>query len=724
MKNTKAFPFFRQTDSSDCGPTCLRMIFSYYGLHLSSKEIINNCEFSRDGVTMLSLGQTAERFSFDYYITELSLEELQNGYKVPCILHWNKDHYVVLTEISQNKFKIADPAKGTYVYDSNQFSQFWQNSNFHPSNGIAMIITPSDKPLPKHKKIIVDKLNWKAILETLLKHPRQLITITLVSLLLIAIQYFIPKLGATLVDKGITGKSFNTVILVLISQFVLIISQALAELWKITSTYILSTTIGKNFSIHFWEFLFKKPLSYFEARTSSRILGLIGDIRRIESVIGIFLSLFVFGIASIITYSVMLYSLNSLILYVVLLFSTLYFLWTLIFYKKIRSLDFEKFELSNAESNKTIQYVQGVKDILLFGNTGRFIREWEQIREKVLNAGYRSLKIEGYQKIGALCITQFRNITVTLLAAESVINSKMSIGELVAVQLIIGQLQIPIDGLFTFLKSAQETSSSLARVNEVLETQAPEFEENQAQTEFSSGDIIFKNLTFKYPGNQKSAIESVSTVIEQGKFTAIVGPSGSGKSTLLKILGRFFNNYTGSVTIGKLDISSFNLNIWREKVGFVSQESYLFDDTVKMNIKMNRELSDDAAISISKISMDSPFQKFDDFAFSSEIGPGGGRLSGGQRQRIILARCLIYNPEILLLDEATNSLDNVSEKLFYNNLSQLQKDKTIIVVAHRLNSIVNADKIIVMDQGKILDHGTHNELMSKCPLYRHLFENE
>ena len=721
MTNRKRFKFLSQTDSADCGTACLRMLFRYHGFHISALEINNNCNFGKDGISMLNLGQTAEHYQFDYYISQLSFEELLSTKQKPCILHWNRDHYVVLIEYRGKKIKIADPAKGIVEYDHDQFLQFWSSNNQYSNHGIAMFLSPKNQFSPNKTETRNDNINWKEILGTIGSQPKAYFKIFLASLFLLIIQYYIPKLGASLIDNGIRTKNFNAIILILISQLLLIVTQAFAEFWKIINTNYLSVLVGKKMSLKFWHFLFKKPLSYFEARSSGKILGLLGDVKRIESVISIFFSLFVVGIVTILIYGIMLFNYSTKIFFVVLIFSALYFFWTFIFFKKIQSLDFEKFDLSNAENNKTIQLVQGAKDILLFGETSEFIKDWEGTREKVINVGYRSLKVEGYQRIGAMCIAQLRNLVVTLISANSVINGSMSIGELVAVQLIVGQLQVPIDGLFTFFKLKREGNSSLARVNEVFRDSTAEQTTEHKDINFQLGTIKFDKVSFKYPSSQSFAIEEITHEIENGKFTAIVGPSGCGKSTILKILGRYIENYDGYVHVGENDISKFNLSTWRKKVGFVSQENYLFDDTVIKNIKMNRHFVDRDLMEISKIPLGYQIETSNFNLLNNSIGFGGSRLSGGQRQRIIIARCLMYNPEILILDEATNSLDTISENKFYDQLFQFRKGKTLIVVAHRLSSIMKADKIIVMDKGQIVDFGNHKELLGRCSIYKQLF---
>ncbi len=722
----------------DCGPTCLRMVAKYYGRHFNTGGIRNMAGYTKEGVSLLGISQTAENIGFRTRAVQLTYKQLTEEAPLPCILHWNQNHFVVLTVYKGNNFfnqqaklTIADPAKGIVTYTKEEFTKYWvsHKDNANESIGTALLLEPTTQfyKQPHQKET---KLHWGIVFQYLRNSKWQITQVFIALLIASLLQLIFPFLTQSMVDTGIQTHNLQFITIVLIAQLMLVISQTLVDF--IRSRLLLNISVVLNFSLlsDFWIKLTRLPISYFDSYHTGDTLQRIGDTKRIESFLtGSALNTF-FSLFSFLVFSVVLILYNVQLFFVFAIGSILYFLWIRLFLAYRRKLNYQAFYLSAKENNATLQLVQGMQEIKLHGAEQLKRWEWENLQAGIFKLSFKNLTYSQVQQSGALLINQGKNIVITFLVANLVVQGQLTLGAMLAVQYIIGQLNSPIEQFIGFMQMAQDAKISLERINEIhdLQDEEPITTEDLQPVKVLPQDktLQLNNFSFAYPGaGNEPVLKNIDLILPQGKTTAIVGTSGSGKTTLLKLLLKFYDSYDGEIKIGETNLKYISPSFWRKQCGAVLQDGYIFNDTIAKNIAVGEQQTDyEKLLHACKTANILQFIESLPNGFNTKLGTDGTGISQGQKQRLLIARAVYKNPQYLLFDEATNALDANNEKAIVENLQEFFMGKTVVVVAHRLSTVKNADKIVVLHNGQIAEQGTHQELSLLKGKYFELVKNQ
>lgn len=729
----KSFPHYTQLDAMDCGPTCLRMISAYYGKQFSVEQLREKSHLSKLGVSLLGISEAAESIGFRTSGVQISLNQLCELLVLPAIIHWQQNHFVVLYKIRKTRkkgylFYVSDPGKGNIQYSEAEFIANWASSVREGARiGTALMLQPSPEFYQIENQPQTNSRNLSFFLKYLNPYKKEVVQVFIGMLLASIIQLIFPFLTQALVDVGVRDQNVGFIQLVLLAQIVLFIAKLSVEYIRSWLLLHMNTRINLAIISDFLIKLMKMPLGFFDTKLIGDIMQRIGDHKRIETFLtGSSLST-LFSAIQFFVFSFVLgyYDIRLLLLF--LFGNTLYILWVILFMKKRKLLDFKQFEQASKEQSNVIQMITGMQDIKL-NNCERQKRwGWERIQVKLFRINVKSLALGQIQQVGSVFFNQTTNLLLTFIAAKMVIDGQITLGMMLAVTYIIGQMNAPIEQLIGFAQSLQEASISLERLNEIHVKKDEDFyDDKRINVMPKSREISVNQIDFSYDGTEiNKVLTNIQLKIPENKVTAIVGASGSGKTTLIKLLMGFYPPLKGDILIGDVSLSNINPHLWRSQIGSVLQDGYIFSDTIAANIALAEDEPNldqlRQAVDIANIR---EFIESLPLKYNTIIGMEGMGLSQGQKQRILIARAIYKNPDMLFFDEATNALDTNNEKAIMQNLERFYKGRTVVVVAHRLSTVKDADQILVMDKGRIAEMGTHDTLVAQKGLYYQLIKNQ
>jgi ATP-binding cassette subfamily B protein len=723
------FSFYKQLNSMDCGPTCLRMVARFHGRHFAVETLRERTGVGKEGVTLLAISETAESIGFRTRGVMIGFGQLKS-IGLPAILHWNQSHYVVLYSVGKRRLTVADPGKGIITYTEKEFLEHWSSSRAVDGSplGVVLLLEPTSKFYEQESEP-ERRLSWAMVFRYLLQNKGRIFYVIVALLVSSLFQLILPFLTQSVVDTGINTRNLQFVLIVLIAQLVLVFSQSIVDFIRSKVLLRLSNILNLQILSDFWIKLVRLPLSYFDRQHTGDTLQRIGDHRMIQNFLtGTALNT-LFSTVNFFVYSAVLLTYSVRLFMVFLLGSTVYFFWVRIFLIIRRKINYRNFHLAARENNATLQLIQGMQEIRLNNAETRKRWEWENIQASLFKLNIRNLTYSQWQSAGALLINQSQNLILSFIVAEQVIQGRLTFGAMLAVQYIIGQLSGPISQWVSFVQSFQDARISMERLNEIHAMSDEEIPDRSYISSLPEDkSISIRHVSFTYPGaGNDPVLEDIDLKIPAGKITAIVGASGSGKTTLIKLLLKIYEQYNGSIYIGDrgLRFEQISHPFWRHSCGAVMQDGYIFNDTVAGNIAVAHQAIDkERLIYSTRIANLHDYIESLPNGFSTKLGADGSGLSQGQKQRLLIARAVYKDPEYLFFDEATNSLDANNEREIVQNLEKFFRNRTVVVVAHRLSTVKHADNIVVLQKGKIVEEGTHDLLTSRRGYYYELVKNQ
>jgi len=721
------FPFYKQHDAMDCGPSCLRMIARHYGRSYNLQTLRDKSYLSREGVSMLGISDAAESIGLRTLGVSLSSDRLFSQAPLPLIAHWKQNHFIVVYRIRGDKVYAADPAYGLVTYTKKEFLDGWISTiQEGEKRGLALLIEPTPDFYAREGEKI-RKSDFRFLFSYLKPHRRFIGQLVIGMLLGSILQLLFPFLTQSIVDIGISNQDIGFIYLVLISQLVLFVSRMSVDFIRGWILLHLSTRINISLISDFLIKLMKLPMGFFDIKLIGDILQRISDHRRIENFLTTSSLNILFSLFNLVIFGIVLAIYNWKILLLFIAGSVLYFLWLSLFMKQRRDLDFRRFNKLSENHSNLIQLISGMQEIKLYNAEKQKRWEWENIQSSLFRVNIRSLSLTQYQEAGGVFINETKNILITFMAAVAVIHGNMTLGMMLAVSYIIGQLNSPIEQMINFMHITQDAKISLERLGEIHEVENEEADDTGKLILLPADrSIVVNGLSFQYEGPHSNfVLEEVNLKIPGNSVTAVVGVSGSGKTTLIKLLLGFYPPTRGDIRLGDTNLGSFSHQQWRQKCGVVMQDGYLFSDTIANNITLGEETIDKEKLLMAvRIANIKDFIESLPLAYNTKIGVQGHALSGGEKQRVLIARAVYRDPEFLFIDEGTSSLDAENERVIINNLREFFRNKTVVVVAHRLSTVRDADQIVVLDKGRILEQGKHEELIAHKGAYFNLVKNQ
>lgn len=683
-------------------------------------------ETNREGSSLLGISNAAESLGFRTLGVLVDFNALKEA-PFPCIIHWNNQHFVVVYKIDKNELVyLSDPAYGLITYPKKEFIKFWiGEGSDENTEGIVLMLDPTpaffEDPSEKDDKV----LNFSFLSKYFLRYKSLLFQIFVGLVVSSILSLMLPFLTQSIVDIGIQNQDLNFVYLILIAQIMLFIGKTGIEIIRSWILLHLSTRVNISIISDFFIKLMKLPINYFDTRMTGDLMQRINDHHRIEQLLTSSSINTVFSLINIVVFSAVLFYYDYRLFLVYLGGSALYALWIVVFLKKRKELDHKKFSQISDEQSKVIELINGMQEIKMFNAERKKRWGWEAIQIKLFDIRIKSLSLEQWQSVGGNFINQLKDITITFLSAKLVLSGNLTLGMMLSVQYIVGQLSSPLVQLIDFVKQAQDAKISIERLGEIHNKDNEENADELYSSEVPEKDIEIRNVSFRYIGSANLVLKDLNLTIPYQKTTAIVGASGSGKTTLLKLLLKFYEPNEGEIKIGNTPMKNISPRFWRDQCGVVMQEGYVFNDTIANNIAVGEDYIDKAkmrqAVDVANIK---GFIEELPLSYNTKVGNEGIGVSGGQKQRLFIARAVYKSPEYIFFDEATSALDANNEKVIMENLEKFFKGKTAVVIAHRLSTVKRADKIIVLDKGMVVEEGSHAELVARKGEYYRLVKNQ
>lgn len=720
------FRHYKQLDSMDCGPTCLRMIAKHYGKSYSLPYLREKCYIDRAGVSLKGISEAAETIGLRTLAVKIPLDGPRDHPSLteaplPCIVHWRQNHFIVVHKYSRTHVWIAAPADGKHKLTKEEFAKHWVQDE---DKGIALLVEPT-ATFDQHDDEVGSSTGFGFLFKYLKPHKRLMVQLIIGLLLGTVFQLIFPFLTQSLVDVGIDTKNLNFIYIVLVGQLMLFLGSTTVRFIQSWILLHISVRINVNLIADFLIKLMHLPLGFFDSKNTGDLLQRIGDHKRIENFLTTSSLSILLSVTNLVVFGIVLAIYSVEIFLIFLVASILYVLWVVLFLRMRKEVDYRAFQQMSDNQDSLIEIIQGMPEIKLQGSQLKRRWQWASIQAKLFRTQMKSLAITQYQDAGATSISQLKDILITFFAAKLVLAGSMTLGMMLAIQYIIGQLNGPLQQLIGFVRAAQDAKISLERLGEIHGTEDEEDTDIQRSADISTGDIILRDVSFRYTPISDDVLKDITLTIPRGKTTAIVGTSGSGKTTLIKLLLGFYESTKGSITIGDQELNTIYKKSWRAQCGVVMQDGFVFSDTIARNIAES-----DDEVNLGKVLAAAHTANISDFiqqlplGLNTVIGAKGNGISQGQKQRLFIARAVYKDPDFLFFDEATNSLDANNERIIMRNLDTFLEGRTAIVVAHRLSTVKRADQIVVLENGRIVEVGKHKKLVKRKGKYYELVKNQ
>ncbi len=722
-----SFPFVRQPDAMDCGPACLKMVAAFHKKNFTLETIRKKCYITREGVSFLGLSEAADNLGFRTIGVKIPFDMLAEKVPLPCIVHWRQKHFIVVYKITIDKIHVADPAVGLLTITKDEFIKKWANTveDGKPA-GLVLILEPT--PALSETESEQEPVHGFRFLAKYFNLYKKYIGQLLLGLIIGSIiQLIIPFLTQAIIDTGLNNSDIGFIYLILFAQLALVIGRMSIELIRGWLLLHIGTRVNVSIISGFLQKLMSLPVAFFDTKFTGDILQRIDDNNRIENFLTSTSLSILFSFFNIIIFGIVLAIYSFKILAIFLTGSLFYVTWVSLFMKQRARLDHQRFHEMAAANNKLIVIVNGMQEIKLTQSESVKRWDWENLQASLFHLKSKGLGLIQYQTAGATFINEVTNLMITIVSATAVLKGDLTLGMMLAIQFIIGQLNVPLNQIIGFFRTSQDARMSLDRLAEVHSMEEEQQHvDSKIQHLPEKKDIRIRDVSFQYEGpHSPLVLKDINLLIKERKITAIVGASGSGKTTLLKLILGFYQPVKGDIHVGDVKLNNLSLKIWREKTGAVMQDGFIFPETIASNISPgNPDIDKDRLLRAVEMANIREFIESLPLAYNTKIGANGHGLSEGQKQRLLIARILYKDPDILIFDESTNSLDTNNEKAIVENLAGYFREKTVIIVAHRLSTVRNADKIVVMDTGRIVETGNHDSLIAMKGAYYNLIKNQ
>jgi ATP-binding cassette, subfamily B, bacterial len=722
----RSFPFYKQHDAMDCGATCLRMVARHHGRFYSLEHLRELTFIGKDGVALIDIADAAEKIGMGTLAAKITWERLTDGLPMPMIVHWRQEHYIVVYEVGSNHVRVADPASGKHKLTKEEFLNSWASDIVDGEQVGIILLLETTPDFFEREGDKVDKSGFGFLFTYLFRYKRLLWQLILGLLTSSLLSMVFPFLTQTIVDVGINNRDLNLIKLVLMGQIVLFFSYTSVEFIRGWIMLHIGTRINISLISDFLVKLMKLPPRFFDSKLTGDLMQRINDNSRIEHFLTSSVLTTGFSLINFVVFGFILYFYNPTIFFVYFVFTIVYIIWIVLFLKKRKELDYKRFEQMAQNQSNLIQMISGMNEIKLHNAERQKRWQWERIQAKLYRVSIGYLALEQWQRAGASFLKEFKNLIITFIAAKAVTEGQLSIGEMVAVEYIVGQLNSPLEQMVIFIQMGQDAKISLERLNEIHKKEDEDGSIPRLNVLPENGDLRMDNMSFQYGGQYSPmVIKGLNMMIPKGQTVAIVGSSGSGKTTILKLLLNFYQPTEGVVRLGEVSLNSIQNRLWRAKCGVVMQEGFIFTDTIAKNIALGDEMIDKKRLlQAVKVANINSYIDSLPLGYNTKIGDDGVGLSQGQKQRLLIARAVYKDPEYIFFDEATNALDSFNELIIMENLKEFFKGKTVVIVAHRLSTVKHADTIVVLEKGEIIEQGSHEELTRQRGAYYNLVKNQ